>query len=387
MENFVFDIKTRAYFGKDQIENLGTILNQYGKKVLFVYGGGSIKKNGIYDKITSIANENNIKLVEFGGVEPNPTLKTARKGVEIAKKEQVDCILAVGGGSAMDCGKAIGVGAKYDGDVWDFFIGKAQPTETLPTVGIATIAASGTEMSPFSVLTNEDTLEKFGMGGVRLNEAILDPTYTYTVNSYHTAAGVADAMSHVMEGYFSNNDEYLQNRMCEAVLKTLIEFGPKVLENPNDYEARAQVLWASDVAINGTLVLGIKPCWYECHTIGQALSAKYDITHGVSLALVDPKWLEFCYKKGKTNRLVDFGRNVWNLSGDDEYVATQSIKELNKFFFDVLKLPRNLRELNCGIDKNDFKEIAEQTAKTSHSDQWYAPISAIEIEEIYNSIY
>jgi len=389
MENFVFDIKTKVYFGKDQIENLGDMLTKYGKKVLFVYGGGSIKKNGIYDKILSIAKDNSIELVEFAGVESNPTLKTARKGIELARKVGVDCVLAVGGGSAIDCGKAIAVGVKYDGDVWDFYCGKAVAKDGLPIVGIATIAASGTDMSPFSVLTNEETFEKFGMAGdyARLNEVILDPTYTYSVNPYHTAAGVADAMSHIMGGYFSNNDEYLQSRMSEAVLKTLIEFGPKVLANPNDYEARAQVQWASSVAINGILTMGTKFGFYECHTMGQALSAKYDITHGVSLTLVHPKWYEYCLKNGKTKRFAEFGRNVWGLSGDDEYVAAQSIKELSKFYHDVLKLPKKLSELDYGVDKNEFKAIAEQTATTSHSELWYVPITAQGIEEIYNAIY
>ena len=242
MENFVFDIKTRAYFGKDQIDNLGEILNQYGKRVLFVYGGGSIKNNGLYDRIIVLAKENNIQLVEFGGVEPNPTLKTARKGVELAKSEKVDCVLAVGGGSAMDCGKAIGIGAKYEGDVWDFFSYKLSPKESLPLVGIATIAASGTEMSHYSVITNEETNQKHGVGAdcLRFNEVILDPVYTYSVNAYHTAAGVVDEMSHIMEGYFTHNDEYLQNCMSEAVFKTLIEYGPRVIETPNDYESRAK---------------------------------------------------------------------------------------------------------------------------------------------------
>lgn len=389
MENFVFNIKTKAYFGKDQIENLGEILSQYGKKVLLVYGGGSIKKNGIYDKIISIAKENGIEIVEFSGVEPNPTLKTARKGIELAKKEQVDCILGVGGGSPIDCAKAIGIGTKYDGDVWDFYSYKLAAKESLPVVGIVTLAASGTEMSPYSVLTNEETTEKNGVFGdaLKLNEAIIDPTYTFSVNAYHTAAGIADIMSHVMEGYFSNNDEYLQNRMSEAVLKTLIEFGPKILEKPEDYEARAQILWASSVAINGTLYFGRKLCCYECHIMGQALSAKYDITHGVSLALVAPKWYELCMKKGQTKRFAEFGRNVWGLSGNDYYVGDQSIKELSKFFFDVLKLPRSLRELNCGADKKDFKELAQMTAKDWQCEQWYVTTTAEDIEEIYNNIY
>jgi len=389
MENFVYDIKTKAYFGKNQIENLGQILEKYGKKVLFVYGQGSIKKNGIYDKIIEIAKENNLELVEFSGVEPNPLLSTVKKGIELAKSQNVDCILAVGGGSAVDCAKAIGTGVKYNGDVWDFFCGKAAPKDSLPVVGIVTLAASGTEMSPFSVLTNEETMEKYGMASdiIRLNEVILDPVYTFSVNAFHSACGVADAMSHIMGGYFSNNNEYLQDRMCEAVLKTLIHFGPKILENPKDYEARAQIFWASTIAINRILNYGLKPAWYECHTMGQALSAKYNITHGLSLTLVHPKWYEFCIKNGKIDKFATFGRNVWGLDGDDETVAKKSIEELSKFFFDTLKLPKSLSEVLENIDKADLKKIAETTSKNCSSENWYAPTKAEDIEEIYNSIY
>jgi len=389
MENFVYDIKTKAYFGKNQIENLGQILEKYGKKVLFVYGQGSIKKNGIYDKIIEIAKENNLELVEFSGVEPNPLLSTVKKGIELAKSQNVDCILAVGGGSAVDCAKAIGTGVKYNGDVWDFFCGKAAPKDSLPVVGIVTLAASGTEMSPFSAITNEETTQKNGMMSdiIRLNEVILDPTYTYSVNAFHSACGVADAMSHIMEGYFSNNNEYLQDRMCEAVLKTLIYYGPKILENPQDYEARAQVFWDSTIAINRILNYGLKFGCYECHIMGQALSAKYNITHGLSLTLVHPKWYEFCIKSGKTEKFVTFGRNVWGLDSDDETVAKKSIEELSKFFFDTLKLPKSLSEVIENIDKADLKKIAETTSKNYSSENWYAPTKAEDIEEIYNSIY
>jgi len=388
MENFVYDIKTKAYFGKNQIENLGQILEKYGKKVLFVYGQGSIKRNGIYDKIIEISKTHHLSLVEFGGVEPNPLLSTAKRGIELAKSQNVDCILAAGGGSAVDCAKAIGAGVKYEGDVWDFFCGKALPLDSLPVIGIVTLAASGTEMSPFSVLTNEETTQKNGMLAdcIRLNEAILDPAYTFSVDAFHSACGVADAMSHVMEGYFSRSNEYLQDRMCEAVLKTLIHYGSKILENPDDYEARAQVFWASTVALNSILNYGLRPYWSECHLMGQALSAKYDITHGLSLALVHIKWYEFCIKNAKTEKFAAFGRNVWGLSGSDEDVAKQSIKELKKFFFDTLKLPGTLHELGYDIDKKHLKELAEHTARNWNSKKWYVPATAEDIESIYNAI-
>lgn len=388
MENFIYDIKTKAYFGKNQINKLGDILTRYGGKTLFVYGQGSIKKNGIYERILEVSKEYGIEFIEFSGVEPNPTLKTTQKGIDIAKSANVDCILAVGGGSAVDCAKAIGVGAKYDGNVWDFFSRKAVPTESLPVIGIVTLAASGTEMSPFSVITNEETEEKNGMMAdcIRLNEVILDPTYTYSVNAYHTACGVADAMSHTMEGYFSNNDQYLQNRMCEAVLKTLINYGPKALENPYDYESRAQIFWASTIAINRILNYGIKSYFSECHIMGQALSAKYNITHGVSLALVAIKWYEFCISKGQIKRFAEFGKNVWGISGKEEYIARKSIEELQHFFFDIMKLPQTLTELGYNVEIKDFEKMSESVSSNYLSQKWYVPTTANDIKNIYNAI-
>ena len=392
MENFIYNIKTKAYFGKGQIENLGQILEQYGKKVLFVYGQGSIQKNGIYDKVIEIAKKHNLELVEFGGVEPNPLLSTARRGIELARAQQVDCILAAGGGSAVDCAKAIGAGVKYNGDVWDFFCYKTAAQDSLPVVGIVTLAASGTEMSPYSVLTNEETTQKNGMmaDSIRLNEAILDPTYTFSVNAFHSACGVADAMSHVMEGYFSNSSEYLQDRMCEAVLQTLIHYGPKILENPENYEARAQIFWASTIALNGMLRYGLQPFWSECHIMSMPLSAKYDTTHGASLALLSVKWYEFCRKNHKSGnnagKFATFGRNVWGLSGSDEEVAAQGIKALERFFFDTLKLPGTLRALGSDVEKKDMKEFAETIARERNSKHWYVPATAEDIEGIYNAI-
>lgn len=388
MENFIYDIDVKAYFGKGQISQIGGLMAQYGKKAMLVYGGGSIKKNGIYDKVMAAAKEYGIMVVDFGGVESNPTLETARRGIELVRTEKVDCIVAAGGGSPIDCAKSIAAGAVYDGDVWDFYSGKAVPEKSLPTIGISTIAASGSEFSKWAVLTNKDTLEKNGTGAscMRLNALIEDPTYTCGVSPYHTAAGIADTMSHVMEGYFSNNGGYMQNRICEAILKTCIEYGPKVIAEPDNYEARAQIMWASSWGINDFLAYGKKPYFSESHIMGQMLSAKYDITHGVSLAIISPAWYRFCVKNPTCKPYFTmFGRNVWGLTGNDDTIAIQSIEKL-KMFFHQLGIPQTLSELDCGVQKDELPELSELVSKRNQSEEWFAPASAADILSIYNSV-
>ena len=388
MENFIYDIGIKAYFGKGEIRRIGELMDQYGKRVLFVFGGGSIRRNGIYDAVHEAAKERNITVIDFGGVESNPTLETVRRGIDTARREQVDCVVAAGGGSSIDCAKSIAAGAVYDGDVWDFYCGKATAQKSLPAIGISTIAASGSEFSEFAVLTNRETLEKNGTAApcLRLDALIEDPSYTCGVNAYHTAAGVADTMSHVMEGYFSRNDEFMQNRMCEAILKTCIEYGPKVIEDPQDYEARAQIMWASSWGINDFLAYGKKPYFSECHLMGQMLSAKYDITHGVSLAIVSPAWYEFCLKDPACRkRFTEFGRNVWNLTGSDDSVAEQSVTELKEFFA-KLGIPQTLTALDCGVKEEDLPELARLVAQRNHSEQWFAPAAAEDVLPIYQKI-
>ena len=247
MENFTYTIPTTIYFGKGQVKQIGDIVSQYGKRVLLVYGGGSIKRNGIYDDVTAIFKENGITYFELAGVEPNPRITTVRKGVEICRKENIEVVLPIGGGSTIDCAKVIAAATSYSGDAWDIVLDPSKVVSVLPIVSILTLAATGSEMDTFAVISDMDSNDKIGTSheDMRPKASILDPTYTFSVPAYQTAAGTADIMSHIMECYFSNVQGYMQDRMAEGLLKTCIEFGVKAIAKPDDYEARANLMWAS----------------------------------------------------------------------------------------------------------------------------------------------
>ncbi|HAG44342.1 MAG TPA: NADH-dependent alcohol dehydrogenase, partial [Clostridium sp.] len=295
MLNFVYSIPTEIFFGEGKIKVLGKEIKKYGNKVLLVYGGGSIKKTGLYDKITNILKENNIDFVELAGVEPNPRITSVREGIKLCRENNVDFILAIGGGSVIDCSKFIAGGYYYDGDPWDFFIGKGNVTKALPLASILTLAATGSEMNRGGVISNLETNQKLATGHPTLSPkfSILDPTYTYTVPKNQTAAGAVDIMSHIFEVYFTpTKTAFLQNRMAEALLKTVFHYGPIAFNEPENYEARANLMWASSLAINGLLSYGKDTNW-SVHDMEHELSAFYDITHGVGLGILTPVWMEY----------------------------------------------------------------------------------------------
>lgn len=294
MQNFTYYNPTKLIFGKGQIEQLKTEVPQYGKKVLLVYGGGSIKKNGLYDQVVQILKEINADIYELPGVEPNPRVSTVRKGVEICKKEGIEFLLAVGGGSVIDCTKAIAVGAKYDGDPWDFVIKKAFASEALPFGTVLTLAATGSEMNAGSVITNWETQEKHGWGSpVTFPKfSILDPVNTFSVPRDQTVYGIVDMMSHVFEHYFHlQGNTLMQDRMCESLLLTVMETAPKLLADLESYEHRATILYNGTMALNGMLNMGYQGDW-ATHNIEHAVSAVYDIPHGGGLAILFPNWMK-----------------------------------------------------------------------------------------------
>ena len=258
MENFVYSVPTTVYFGKGQVRHIANIVSAYGKSVLLVYGGGSIKRNGIYDAVTDIFQANGISYHELSGVEPNPRITTVRKGVELCRKEGIEVVLPIGGGSTIDCAKVIAAAVSYEGDAWDIVLDPSKIESVLPIVSILTLAATGSEMDTFAVISNLETNDKIGTSheDMRPKASILDPSYTFSVSAYQTAAGTADIMSHILECYFSNVEGFMQDRMAEGLLKTCIEFGVKAIENPEDYEARANLMWASSWAINNFIKLG-----------------------------------------------------------------------------------------------------------------------------------
>ena len=252
MENFIYSIPTEIYFGKGQIANIGRIVSGYGRKALLVYGGGSIKRNGIYDDVVKIFKENGIAWCELSGVEPNPRITTVREGVKLCREEGVEVLVPIGGGSTIDCAKVIAGAVSYDGDAWDIVLNPAKVVSVLPIVTVLTLSATGSEMDTFAVISNLETNDKIGTGheDMRPKASILDPSYTCSVSAYQTAAGTADIMSHIFECYFSNVQGYMQDRMAEGLLRTCIEFGVRAVQNPEDYEARANLMWTSSWAIN-----------------------------------------------------------------------------------------------------------------------------------------
>lgn len=361
MLNFNYSIKTEIFFGKNKINVLAKNIKKYGSKVLLVYGGGSIKKSGLYDKIIEIFNKNEIEFCELSGVEPNPRITSVRKGIELCRDNKVDIILAVGGGSVIDCSKVIGAGYYYDGDAWDIVLNSRKITNVLPIATILTLAATGSEMDAGAVISNLDTNEKLPSfnPGMAPKFSILDPTNTFSVPKNQTAAGTADIMSHIFEVYFSNtNEAYMQNRMAEALLKTCINYGEKAMVDPTNYEARSNLMWTSSLAINGLLSYGKETEW-SVHAMEHELSAFYDITHGVGLAILTPHWMEYALNDNTVDKFVEYGVNVWGLEpSSDRYETAHKAIEKTREHFAKLGIPSTLREIGIGEEK--LEKMAKQ---------------------------
>ncbi len=373
---------TEIFFGRNQIEVLSKQLKKEGvKSVLLAYGHGSIKRSGLYDKIVSILNESSVKITELPGIDPNPRITSVAKGAELCRENKVDLIIAAGAGSVIDCCKAIAAARYYNGDPWDFFIRKTSVKKALPICAILTLAATGSEMNGGCVLTNEKTQEKLPMGSVRLKPkfSILDPTYTFTLPKNQTVAGIADITSHVFEQYFSYPEAALQDYMSEAVLKTVIENAPIVLEEPENYDARANIMWAGTVALNGLLELGKDGDW-ATHMIEHELSAKYDITHGVGLAILTPSWMKKVIDKENCAKFAKYGRNVWGITEKDDMKAGLKAIEKTAEFFKSLGLPQKLSEI--GIDDSKFEEMAASALKNSRIGT-FKELNKKDIVEIY----
>ncbi|EGY80069.1 iron-containing alcohol dehydrogenase [Peptoniphilus indolicus] len=363
MEDFIFYNPTKILFGREQLNNLAKEIKKYGSKVLLAYGGGSIKKNGIYDNVVRVLREEDIEFFELSGIEPNPRVDSAREGAKIIKENGIDFVLAVGGGSVVDCSKLIVAAAKTDADAWDIVIKKHKVREALPLGVVLTLSATGSEMDAGSVITNLETREKLDWGSalVRPKFSILNPEHTYSVNKWHTAAGVADIMSHTMENYFTTYDDcYLQDSFAEGILKTCVKYAKDAIEDPQNYEARANLMWSNTWAINGLLESGKDTDW-SVHAMEHELSAYYDITHGVGLAILTPRWLEHVLNENTKSKVARFAKEVFAIDGEDEMeVAKKGITALHDFFVG-LGIPMTLREV--GIDDEHLKEMAENTIK------------------------
>lgn len=386
MKNFIFNAYTEMIFGKGQIEQLPDVLKRYGKNVLLVYGGGSIKKNGIYDKAIELLSEFNV--TELPGVEPNPRIETVRKGVKLCRDNKVDVVLAIGGGSTIDCSKVIAGGYYYDGDPWDIVEDGSLAKDVLPIVTVLTLAATGSEMNKNAVISNMDLHEKIGTSNKKFipQVSICDPEFTYGVPRMQTAAGTADIMSHVIENYFKNEKgTFVQDRFAEGILQTCIKYGPVAIESPCNYDARANLMWASSLALSGVCGVGKGDSW-SCHPIEHELSAYYDITHGVGLAILTPRWMRYILNEKTVKKFVAYARNVWHMNEvQDEFeLANRAIDATEKFFRDS-KIPMTLSEL--GIDTKKFKEMARKAVYNGSLIYAYVPLDETAVLEILEACH
>ena len=365
MNSFVYDIPTKVYFGSDQLGHLGDELKRFGNRVLLTYGGGSIKKTGLYDRVTAEICRAGLELFELSGIEPNPRVDSVRKGAELCRREKIDVLLAVGGGSVIDATKFIGAGTFYDGDPWELSTGKGEIKACLPIVTVLTLSATGSEMDTGGVISNPETKDKLGRLDPHMlpKVSFLDPVNTYTVSAYQTACGSADILSHLFEVYFNMQpDLYMLDCFMEGLMKTVIRYTPVAIEKPDDYEARANLMWASSWAING-FVNGGKEQEWTCHPNEHEVSAIYDITHGLGLAIITPRWMEYCLDETTVSKYRQFAVNVFGIDENEPPMsaAKAAIAKLSDFLFGTLGLKSTFSAL--GIDDSNFALMARKACE------------------------
>ena len=382
MQNFDYMTPTRLIFGKESIVKLPEVMRPLGKRVLLTYGGGSINKLGLYDRVKELLKD--FEIFELSGIQPNPKYDpSVLEGVRICKEENIDVILAVGGGSVLDCSKAIAAGAKYEGDPWDLISYKVKAQAALPIVDILTLAATGSEYDCGGVISRTETNDKIGYMDPLLFPvcSILDPVYTFTVSKKQTAAGCADAMNHTMEQYFAADTTLLNDGFCESMLKSLMVNARKCLDNQEDYTARAEMMLCCTYGCNGILSLGNSPSGWPCHGIEHALSAYYDITHGEGLAIITPRWMKHILNEKTIDRFVKYGINVFGIDASltKQEIAEKAIDATYKFF-ESINIPMHLREV--GIDDSRIDEMAHHIAVNEGLENAYAPLTEQDIKEI-----
>ena len=382
MQNFDYMTPTRLVFGENAIEKLPAVMTAIGKRVLLTYGGGSIKKIGLYDRVKELLKD--FQITELSGIQPNPKYNpSVLDGVRLCKENNIDVILAVGGGSVLDCSKAIAAGAKYDGDPWDLISYKAKAQAALPIVDILTLAATGSEYDCGGVISRTETNDKIGYVDPLLFPvcSFLDPRYTFSVSKKQTAAGCADAMNHIIEQYFCEDSTLLNDGFCEAGLKSLMVNAKACLENPEDYRARAEMMFACTLGCNGIYSLGNSESGWPCHAMEHALSAYYDITHGEGLAIITPRWMRHILNERTLARFVKYGINVFGIDASlpQQEIAEKAI-DATYAFFESINIPMHLCEV--GIDDSRIDEMAHHIAVNEGLEQAYVPLTEQDIKEI-----
>lgn len=366
MNSFVYNIPTKVYFGENQLQHLGKELAKFGKRVLLTYGGGSIKRIGLYDRVIEELSNAGLEVFELSGIEPNPRIESVREGARMCKEHAIDVLLAVGGGSTLDATKFMAAGACVDHDAWEFFGAEAKPIErALPLVTILTLSATGSEMDSGGVISNLATGDKLGRLAPALQPRVsfLDPTLTYSVSEFQTACGAADMMSHIIEVYFNTQEDlFMLDCFMEGMLKTIVKYAPIALREPENYEARANLMWTSSWAINGFINGGKRKAW-SCHPMEHELSAVYDITHGLGLAILTPRWMEYCLDETNVDKYVQYGVNVFGIDAslDKMAIAKESIRLTAEFLFDTLGLQRTFTEV--GIKREDYAMMAKKACR------------------------
>lgn len=384
MENFNFYSPTEFVFGKGRENEAGTYVKKYGgTKVLIHYGGQSAKKSGLLDRVIASLDKEGVPYVELGGVQPNPRDTLVYKGIDLARTENIDFILAVGGGSVIDSAKAIAMGVPYEGDFWDFYSGKSA-AKALPVGTVLTIAAAGSEGSGDSVITKEDGMLKRGASSpaIRPRFSVMNPELTMTLPPYQTACGATDIMAHVFERYFTNTKEVeITDRLCEAVLATMVRETPRVIADPANYEARANIMWAGTVAHTNVVGVGRDQDW-NSHGIEHELSALYDCAHGAGLAVIMPAWMEFVYKHD-VMRFCQMAVRVFgcNMNYDDpESTAVAGIKAFRRFLHDI-GMPINFIELGAKVE--DIPVLVEKFGLGDGQTGGFVKLSSTDVAEIY----
>jgi len=360
MQNFVFENPTRIIFGKGSVTRIGQEVKKFGTKTLLVYGQGSIKRNGIYNQVVASLKEAGAAYIELGGVKSNPVLSLAVKGIEIARRGSVDVLLAVGGGSVIDTAKTIAAGVKADHDVWDFFTRKKNIRDALPILTVVTLSASASEMNAAAVITKEEEAKKYSIRSpiIQPKLSILDPTVLYSLSPEYTAFSAVDAITHALEGYFTNTEPEspLQDRMVEGIIKTIMESTEVLLKNPRDYNNRANMMWAVTLAFNGLTTAGMGTVGYPVHMVGHSLSALYDTPHGASLSVVLSGWMTFALNR-KAWKLARFSREIFGVNDEDDVKAAMEGMSRLRSWFASIGAPTSLKK--CGIATTDIEKIAE----------------------------
>jgi len=382
MKNFTYDIPTRVFFGTDSLDNLGKETGKYSTRVLIVYGSERVRSSGLLDKVTNELKYNNISFKEISGIKPNPTLESVRRGVGVIKENNLGFVLAVGGGSVIDAAKGMAAGAANNIDPWQFCINKEEVKNCLPIASILTLSATGSEMNGNSVLSNTETGEKlyFGSQLCRPVFSILNPTLTYSVPKDQTAYGVADIFTHVTEQYFEPEEGAgISDRLSEGILRACIQYGRKAIDNPRDYEARANLMWASSLALNNLISRGKSGGDWATHMIEHELSAAYDISHGLGLAILLPNWMKNVLNGDTVNKLAVFAENVWGIEMGDKLRQAETGIKATRDFFSSLDIPSQLSEVN--IDDSQIRYMAEQSVRFGEIGS-FKKLKADDVEQI-----